>query len=174
MRLRLQEINSLAGVAGFEPANAGIKTRCLAAWRHPKLACLFSQGSQCRRAVHAAGDEAVQVRRELLPGGVRVPLPGGRSQLVDMEHYEIDAQPRVRVYTRIGPIASLGVVRMEVALRKNASLERGAFAIRDEQLVMTETFALDEMGGDEFEAAVRFLAETADGYEKAIYATDEN
>ena len=25
----------LAGVAGFEPANAGIKTRCLTTWRHP-------------------------------------------------------------------------------------------------------------------------------------------
>ena len=26
----------LAGVAGFEPTNAGIKIRCLTAWRHPK------------------------------------------------------------------------------------------------------------------------------------------
>jgi hypothetical protein len=25
----------MAGVAGFEPAHAGIKTRCLTAWRHP-------------------------------------------------------------------------------------------------------------------------------------------
>ena len=29
----------MAGVAGFEPANDGIKTRCLAAWRHPNLNC---------------------------------------------------------------------------------------------------------------------------------------
>ncbi len=27
----------MAGVAGFEPANAGIKTPCLTAWRHPTL-----------------------------------------------------------------------------------------------------------------------------------------
>lgn len=27
--------NALAGVPGFEPGNAGIKTRCLTAWRHP-------------------------------------------------------------------------------------------------------------------------------------------
>lgn len=111
---------------------------------------------------------------ELLPGGIRVPLPGGRSQLVDMEHYELGSQARLRFYTRIGPIASLGIVRMEVALRKNASLERGAFAIRDETLVMTETFALRDVAADEIEGAIRFLAETADGYEKAIYATDEN
>ena len=25
----------LAGVAGFEPTNGGIKTRCLTTWRHP-------------------------------------------------------------------------------------------------------------------------------------------
>jgi hypothetical protein len=25
----------LAGVPGFEPGNAGIKTQCLTAWRHP-------------------------------------------------------------------------------------------------------------------------------------------
>ena len=26
----------LAGVAGFEPTNDGIKNRCLTTWRHPK------------------------------------------------------------------------------------------------------------------------------------------
>ena len=26
---------NLAGMAGFEPANDGIKTRCLTTWRHP-------------------------------------------------------------------------------------------------------------------------------------------
>jgi len=111
---------------------------------------------------------------ELLAGGVRVPIVGGRSQLVDIERYDLDQRERLRLFTRIGPFETLGVIRMEVALRKNASLERGAFAIRDEQLVMTETFAVDEVKSDEFEAAVRFLAETADGYEKWIYGTDEN
>ena len=27
--------NNMAGVVGFEPTNAEIKTQCLAAWRHP-------------------------------------------------------------------------------------------------------------------------------------------
>ena len=26
----------MAGVAGFEPTNDGIKNRCLTTWRHPK------------------------------------------------------------------------------------------------------------------------------------------
>ena len=29
------QLGCMAGVAGFEPANGGIKTRCLATWRHP-------------------------------------------------------------------------------------------------------------------------------------------
>lgn len=110
---------------------------------------------------------------ELLPGGVLVPLPGGRSQLIDMERYELGDQERVRLWARIGAVETLGASRMEVALRKNADLERGAFAIREEMLVMTETFALDEMRANEFEGAVRFLAATADGYEEVIYGTDD-
>jgi hypothetical protein len=27
----------LAGVAGFEPTNGGIKSRCLTTWRHPSV-----------------------------------------------------------------------------------------------------------------------------------------
>ena len=30
----------MAGVPGFEPGNAGIKTLCLTAWRHPNIATL--------------------------------------------------------------------------------------------------------------------------------------
>ncbi len=29
------DFKSLAGVAGFEPTNAGIKIQCLTAWRYP-------------------------------------------------------------------------------------------------------------------------------------------
>lgn len=27
----------LAGMAGFEPADAGVKFRCLTTWRHPNI-----------------------------------------------------------------------------------------------------------------------------------------
>ncbi len=33
----------MAGAAGFEPANAGIKSRCLTAWRRPNM-CLQGGG----------------------------------------------------------------------------------------------------------------------------------
>ena len=31
------ELKKLAGIAGFEPANDGVKVRCLTAWRYPKI-----------------------------------------------------------------------------------------------------------------------------------------
>ena len=36
------ELIKLAGVAGFEPTNAGVKVRCLTAWRHPKVPYLLA------------------------------------------------------------------------------------------------------------------------------------
>ena len=46
--------SNMAGVAGFEPANAGIKTRCLTAWRHPNPARLTRCiGLPNRSFVHA-------------------------------------------------------------------------------------------------------------------------
>ena len=29
----------MAGVAGFEPTNDGVRVRCLTAWRHPNIVC---------------------------------------------------------------------------------------------------------------------------------------
>ena len=39
----------LAGVAGFEPANAGIKTRCLTTWPHPNFSEVPHPPRRCRR-----------------------------------------------------------------------------------------------------------------------------
>ncbi len=35
--LRLKKIKKVAGAVGFEPTNAGSKSRCLTAWRRPKV-----------------------------------------------------------------------------------------------------------------------------------------
>ena len=37
LNLNLQYIVSVAGVAGFEPTNDGVRVRCLTAWRHPNF-----------------------------------------------------------------------------------------------------------------------------------------
>ena len=47
---------NLAGMAGFEPANDGIKTRCLTAWRHYHKAILngtMMEGIACDDGVAA-------------------------------------------------------------------------------------------------------------------------
>ena len=63
---------------------------------------------------------------QLEPGGARVPLPASRSQLIAMERFDYQGRERVRLWTRIGPEADLGNVRMEAALRVNARLPHGA------------------------------------------------
>ena len=110
----------------------------------------------------------------LEPGGARVQLPESRSQLVAMEQFEYAGRERVRLWTRIGPKEDLGHVRMETALEVNAQLPHGALGLREGFLVLSHTLALDEVGSDELETALRFLAETADEYEKSIFDTDEN
>jgi hypothetical protein len=110
----------------------------------------------------------------LEPGGARIPLAASRSQLVAMEQFEYEGHERVRLWTRIGPAADLGGVRLEAALRVNARLPHGALGLLDESLILCDTLSLDQAGADELEAALRFLAETADEYEKTIFDTDVN
>ena len=110
----------------------------------------------------------------LEPGGARVALRESRTQLVAMEQFEYEDRERVRLWTRIGPEADIGHVRMEAALRVNARLPHGALGLRDESLILCHTLAVDEVGADELESALRFLAETADEYERTIFGTDEN
>jgi hypothetical protein len=39
--LALYKCFFLAGTAGFEPANAGVKVRCLTAWRRPNITNVY-------------------------------------------------------------------------------------------------------------------------------------
>jgi hypothetical protein len=35
LNIQITNLEKMAGVAGFEPTNDGIKSRCLTAWRYP-------------------------------------------------------------------------------------------------------------------------------------------
>ncbi len=53
-------IHSLAGAAGIEPANAGIKSRCLTAWRRPNkefALCTGYNDHQLARAYSVSQNE---------------------------------------------------------------------------------------------------------------------
>jgi hypothetical protein len=110
---------------------------------------------------------------ELTPSGVRVEFPSGRQQVVELEFFEFQAEELVRLHTTIGRIEELDPVRLTVALRINAELPHGALAILEDDLVMTDTLMLDDANFGEIEASIKFLAETADDYERTLFGTDQ-
>jgi hypothetical protein len=50
-------LSNMAGVAGFEPTNDGIKTRCLTAWLYPKIYIVFGCLTIIRKMAGVAGFE---------------------------------------------------------------------------------------------------------------------
>ena len=111
---------------------------------------------------------------ELLKSGIRVSFADGRHQLVDVEFEQFEDQELVRLSTTIGAADALGPVRLTVALRLNAALAHGCLAIRQDDLVMTQTLLLADADHDEIDTSIKYLAETADDYEKRLFGTDEN
>lgn len=109
---------------------------------------------------------------ELVPAGVRVGLPGGRRQVVSMEFFDFESQELVRFYTLIGAAEQLSAERLALALQINARLAHGALAVRDGELIMTDTHLLKDAHAAEIEASISYLAETADYYEKMLFGTD--
>jgi len=87
--------------------------------------------------------------------------------------FQHEEEERVRLMTTIGDTRELTPVRLTIALRINFELAHGAFAVKDENLILVDTLMLEGVGPDELELSIRYLAETADYYEKAIFDTDE-
>jgi hypothetical protein len=48
------------------------------------------------------------------------------------------------------------------------------YLFEGDDLAMTETLLMSDSAHDQLGYAVRFLAETSDGYEKQIYGTDQH
>lgn len=110
----------------------------------------------------------------LLPTGVQIFGPDGRQQVVFLEFFEFENSDLVRLYSIIGSTAALAAERLALALRVNARLAHGALAVRDDELVVTDTLLLADADPGEVSAALRYLAETADYYEKIFFGTDEH
>ena len=45
----------VAGVAGLEPANAGVKVPCLTTWLHPNMGCEARAGADAPALSHSMG-----------------------------------------------------------------------------------------------------------------------
>jgi hypothetical protein len=122
-------------------------------------------GAMCRRVCRGRG-------WELLPGGIRLAVEGGRHQLVEIELFEAGGRELVRLTTTVGSAREVGEARLARALRWNAELAHGAFAVRDDDLVMTDTLLLADADEGELEASLAYLAETADRYERLLFEDD--
>ena len=109
----------------------------------------------------------------LLPSGVQVNFADGRHQLVGLEFFQSGREELVRLYSTIGSAEELGTVRLTVALRINAELAHGCLAVKNDDLIMTDTLMLQDADMAEIEASISFLAENADYYEKSIFETDQ-
>ncbi len=109
-----------------------------------------------------------------VPSGVHVGLPDGRHQVVELEFFEDESEELVRLASTIGPAGGLSPERLIAVHQVNARHAHGALAVRDGHLVMVDTLLLRDAGSREIEASLRYLASTADGYEKTFYGTDEH
>ena len=90
------------------------------------------------------------------------------------EIFEYRDEKLVRLLSKIGDADDLGRERLTMALSANAELAHGALAFRDGQLCMTDTLRLEDAEAEPLEAAIAYLAETADFYERSIFGTDEH
>ena len=105
---------------------------------------------------------------------VVVGLPGDRKQTVFLEEFEYEGQAHVRAYTKIGPIKNIVSERLTGALRVNFGLPYGGLAVEKDQLVMRDTFMHVHADPEEVEASLRYLAATADRFERTIFGPDQN
>ena len=111
---------------------------------------------------------------ELLPTGIVVRWGDGRHQLVSLEFFEFEREELVRLSSTIGTVAQLQREQLILALSTNAKLAHGALAIRNAQLVMTDTLMVSGSDAEGIRAAIEYLARAADDYERTIYGTDQH
>jgi hypothetical protein len=105
---------------------------------------------------------------------IDIPLEGGRAQRVKVERFSNEHEALVRITTVVGDAGLLSESRLRSALAVNSGLAHGALAIRHQLLVLTDTFLASDATHDHVESALRFLASTADRYEKVLFGTDRH
>jgi site-specific DNA recombinase len=76
---------SMAGAAGFEPANAGTKNRCLTTWRRPSRRRPYSPAREGRKPPASLRGSAKLALRQAAVGEVEIVVPELHRQLPDLE-----------------------------------------------------------------------------------------
>lgn len=102
---------------------------------------------------------------------IEVPTGSGRSQIVLItEDQDIAEQQIVRYWSVIGPADD---IEFRKCLEENARLCYGAFALKDEQLVLMDTQLVQDADPMEVGAAIGNLAAYADRYERDLFGVDK-
>jgi len=104
--------------------------------------------------------------------GVEVKLESGRRQVVKLDYFEFEGAELVRLYTVIGDSSRIHPLRLTQALRVNFGLPHGAMALRAEELVLVDTLIVEDADAGEIEAAVGYLSETGDHFERTLFGPD--
>lgn len=106
--------------------------------------------------------------------GIEVDLEGGRRQRVSLEFFDFEGRELARFYTTIGSASRIDPLRLTQALRVSFGLPHGALALKDDDLVMVDTLMLGKAQDRKIESALRYLAQTADHFEKTMFGPDEH
>lgn len=103
---------------------------------------------------------------------VEVPTGNERTQLVLVTNdVDVADQPIVRYWSVIGPTADIEFRR---CLEENSRLAYGAFAIKEDQLVLMDTQLVQDADPMEVGASIGNLAAYADRYERDLFGVDKN
>ncbi|MEM7412656.1 MAG: hypothetical protein AAF430_20665 [Myxococcota bacterium] len=105
---------------------------------------------------------------------VELKFEDGRRQLVRVQEFRFDQTEMLRVFSVIGPAKHIDPVRLTDGLRLSFKLPHGAMALHDNELVIVDTLRAAEADAPEIRACLRYLAETADRYEKTMFGVDDH
>ena len=101
---------------------------------------------------------------------IEVPTGSGRTQIVLItQDTDVADQLIVRYWSVIGPADGIEFKR---CLEENAKLSYGAFALRDDQLVLMDTQLVQDADPMEVGASIGNLAAFADRYERDLFGVD--
>lgn len=103
---------------------------------------------------------------------VDLDIEEGRHQQVHLDFFTFDDHEMVRLYSLIGPTRRIKPDRLVFALEMTFRMPYGSMAVHDEMLVVVDTLMVGDADTNELEAAISYLAETADQYEKSMFGPD--
>lgn len=99
-------------------------------------------------------------------------LEGRRKQILKASLFKDMEEEIIRLTTPVGKRADLSERKLAATLELNSTLNYGAFALRNEELVMTETFSLHRTPLTEALHIAQYMTKMADSYEQMTTGLD--